>query len=50
MARLCKACRQRLDGDPRLHDCPAEDVPDGPEDEYEEPLAAIVSCDGGDFP
>lgn len=33
MARLCKACRQVLDGDPRLHDCPDEDdAPDGQDD------------------
>jgi hypothetical protein len=25
MARLCRACRQVLEGDPRLHDCPDED-------------------------
>jgi hypothetical protein len=34
MARLCAACRQPLDGDPRLHDCPedgTEPGEDGPE-------------------
>lgn len=40
MARLCKACRQVLDGDPRLHDCPEDDGPDGPdEDESDIPAA-----------
>ena len=33
MARICPDCRQVLDGDPRLHDCPEDDDPgeDGPE-------------------
>ncbi len=33
MARLCKACRQPLDGDPRDHDCPEADLP-GPEERF----------------
>lgn len=28
MATLCARCRQVLDGDPRLHDCPEDDGPD----------------------
>lgn len=35
MARICAACRQVLDGDPRLHDCPEDEPRDdgenGPE-------------------
>ena len=37
MARLCRACRQPLDGDPQDHDCPEDWEP---EDGGGEPEAA----------
>lgn len=40
MARICKACRQPLDGDPRLHDCPEGDEPDSPAQDDGEGVAA----------